>query len=215
MTWKSFSPSRQASRRSSKFEIIDVRGLWYLIPGTLKSARGNLNGEWETYLFTKKKPEMRPALHRWAQIVLGGHTAIAVVSIATGYWPVCIAVSLGRFFGSGLQFLCNATQHIGLVDEFPDFRLCCRTFYLNPVLRFLYWDMNYHTEHHMFAGVPCYNLVRLHRLIKDEMPESTNGLIATWRQISEILKRQKQDPTYQFVPKLPASQVERQTVAKG
>jgi fatty acid desaturase len=135
--------------------------------------------------------------------VLAGHTAIAIASIATGYWPVFIAVSFGRFFGSGLQFLCNATQHIGLVDEYPDFRVCCRTFELNPVLRFLYWNMNYHTEHHMFAGVPCYNLRRLHLLIKDEMPPCTNGLIATWQQIGWILRKQKEDPNFQFVPSLP------------
>jgi len=99
--------------------------------------------------------------------------------------------------------MCNATQHIGLTDEYPDFRVCCRTFTLNPVLQFLYWHMNYHTEHHIYAGVPCYNLARLHRLIQSEMPESTHGLIATWKQISWILKRQEEDPTYQFVPKLP------------
>ena len=55
----------------------------------------------------------------------------------------------------------------------------------------------------MFAGVPCYNLGRLHNLIKDEMPACTNGLIETWRQISWILVKQKQDPSFQFVPKVP------------
>ena len=86
-------------------------------------------------------------------------------------------------FGSWLQFLCNATQHVGLQDEVPDYRLCCRTFYINPVLQFLYWHMNYHTEHHMYAAVPCYRLGRLHRLIKHEMPYCTSGLWETWKQI--------------------------------
>ena len=196
-------PQQATLKMILRFGIVDFNGLRWIIPATLRSARGHLGGEWDTYLFTKRKPEMRKALHRWAAIVLAGHALIAIVSIATGYWPILIAVSFGRFFGSGIQFLCNATQHIGLVDEYPDFRVCCRTFELDPVLRFLYWNMNYHTEHHMFAGVPCYNLRRLHRLIKNEMPESTRGLIQTWKQISQILKRQKDDPTYQFVPKVP------------
>jgi fatty acid desaturase len=196
-------PQQVTLRAILKFGVIDWRGLIWLIPGTLRVATGHLDGEWNTYLFTEKKPEMRSRFHRWAWIVLIGHTTIAAISIITGYWPVFIALSFARFFGAGIQFMCNATQHIGLTDEYPDFRVCCRTFTLNPVLQFLYWHMNYHTEHHIYAGVPCYNLARLHRLIQSEMPESTHGLIATWKQISWILKRQEEDPTYQFVPKLP------------
>lgn len=187
-----------------KWGIVDYRGLKGVIPGTLRTAQGHLGGEWDQYLFTKKKPEMRPALHRWARTVLIGHFLIAFSCLATGYWPVIIAISFGRFFGAGFQFLCNATQHIGLVDEYPDFRVCCRTFYLGPVVQFLYWHMNYHTEHHMFAGVPCYNLALLHRYIKAEMPACPNGLVETWRQINWILERQKEDPSYQFVPEIPA-----------
>ncbi len=196
-------PQQVTLKQILKFGIVDLNGLRYVIPGTLRSARGHLGGEWDTYLFTKKKPEMRPALHRWAATVLVGHTLVAILSISTGYWPVAIAVSFGRFFGGGIQFMCNATQHIGLTDEYPDFRICCRTFTLNPILQFLYWHMNYHTEHHMFAGVPCYNLAKLHRLIKAELPPSPNGLISTWKEISSILKRQKTDPTFQFVPEIP------------
>ncbi len=198
-------PQQATLKMILKFGIVDLNGLKWLIPGTIRAARGHLGGEWDKYLFTVKKPELRRSFHQWSGIVLAGHAAIAVVSIAAGYWPVAVAVSLGRFFGSGLQFMCNATQHIGLVDEYPDFRVCCRTFELNPILRFLYWDMNYHTEHHMFAGVPCYNLRRLHKLIERELPPTSNGLIQTWLQISEILKRQSADPTYQFLPDVPTS----------
>jgi len=196
-------PQQVTLKAILKFGIVDINGLLRVIPGTLRTARGELSGEWETYLFTKRKPEMQPMLRKWAILVLIGHSTIAIASIATGYWPVCIAISVGRFFGAGIQFLCNATQHIGLVDEYPDFRVCCRSFTLNPVLSFLYWNMNFHTEHHMFAGVPCYNLSRLHRLISPEMPACTHGLVATWRQIHGILVRQHEDPTYQFVPSVP------------
>jgi fatty acid desaturase len=85
----------------------------------------------------------------------------------------------------------------------PDFRLCCRTVELNPVLRFLYWQMNYHTEHHMYAAVPCYNLRKLHKAILADMPPCPNGLVAAWRQIITIMRRQAVDPTYQYVAPLP------------
>ena len=78
-----------------------------------------------------------------------------------------------------MLFLCNNTQHVGLQDNVPDFRLCTRTILLNLVVRFLYWHMNFHIEHHMYAAVPCYNLGRLHEAIKHNLPRSPNGLLET------------------------------------
>ena len=74
---------------------------------------------------------------------------------------------------------------------------------LSPFVRFLYWHMNYHIEHHMYAGVPCYNLGKLHNLIKDDLQECPRGLLEAWKEIIGILKKQKVDPKYQYVPQLP------------
>ncbi len=66
-----------------------------------------------------------------------------------------IKVRSARFYGLWRHWLCNNTRHIGLQDNVPDLRLCCRTIRLNPLVQFLYFHMNYHTEHHMYASVPC------------------------------------------------------------
>lgn len=86
----------------------------------------------------------------------------------------------------------------------PDFRLCCRTIYLNRLLQFLYWHMNYRTEHHMYAAVPCYNLGRLHRLLRPGLPPAPQGLYQTRKGIAAILRRQKEDPSYQYDAEPPA-----------
>jgi len=93
-------------------------------------------------------------------------------------------------------FLCNNTQHVGLQGNVTDFRLCCRTFYLNPVIRFLYWQMNYHIEHHMYANVPCYNLGRLHQAIKHVLPPTPNGILEVWKVIVVQLQKQNEDAKY-------------------
>jgi hypothetical protein len=41
---------------------------------------------------------------------------------------------------------------------------------MNPVSRFIYWNMNYHVEHHMFPMVPYHALPKLHELIKHDLP---------------------------------------------
>ena len=63
--------------------------------------------------------------------------------------------------------------------------------------------MNYHTEHHMYAAVPCYKLGKLHKLIRQDLPHCPRGLIETWTQIAEIQRKQRIDPDYQFVAELP------------
>jgi fatty acid desaturase len=123
-----------------------------------------------------------------------------------GLWPLALVVTGARFYGTWLFSLCNNTQHVGLQDNVPDFRLCCRTIELNPFVRFLSFQMNYHTEHHMYAAVPCYNLHRLHEAIRHEMPPTTRGLVAAWKEVLTILKRQKEEPGYQHVYALPAKQ---------
>jgi fatty acid desaturase len=126
------------------------------------------------------------------------------ISLYFGWWLLPVLITLAPFYGGGLQLLCNHTQHIGLQDNVDDFRLCTRTILLNPFVRFLYWHMNYHIEHHMYAAVPCYYLAKLHAAIKSDLPHCPNGLIEAWTEIIAILRKQKEDPAYQFVAKLPA-----------
>jgi fatty acid desaturase len=143
-------------------------------------------------------------LFNWARFLLIGHGLIAGISLYFGLWMVPVIFTLAPFYGGGLQYLCNNTQHIGLQDNVDDFRLCTRTFLLNPFVQFLYWHMNYHIEHHMYAAVPCYNLGKLHRLIAADLPPTPVGILGTWKQIIPILQRQKLDPTYQFVAQIPS-----------
>ncbi|MCB0121282.1 MAG: hypothetical protein KDE58_03505, partial [Caldilineaceae bacterium] len=60
-------------------------------------------------------------------------------------------------------------------------------------------------EHHMYAAVPCYHLAKLHRAIEHDLPRSPNGLLETWTEILAILRRQKAEPDYEFVPELPGA----------
>ena len=59
-----------------------------------------------------------------------------------------------------------------------DHRLNSRTVYMNPVFRFIYWNMNYHVEHHMFPMVPYHALPKLHELIKHDLPAPTPSILA-------------------------------------
>jgi fatty acid desaturase len=93
-------------------------------------------------------------------------------------------------------------MHTGLMDNVPDFRKCVRTIKLDPLSHFLYWRMNYHTEHHMYAAVPCYNLRKLHKTVGSHMPKP-KGLIGAWKEMRDTWKKQQTDPDYQYNTPVP------------
>jgi fatty acid desaturase len=183
--------------------FINIMGMYKAIKTTLRLAKGKFEGEWETILFPEDKPENSAPVICWARILLIGHALIIIISLYFGWWLVPILTAFSPLYGSWLFFLCNNTQHIGLQDNVSDFRLCCRTFTVNPVVQFLYWHMNFHIEHHMYAAVPCYNLAALHRAILHDLPVCPNGIIATWQEIAMIQSKQAKDPNYQHIVILP------------
>ncbi|WP_438479331.1 fatty acid desaturase [Oleiharenicola lentus] len=168
----------------------------------LRLSFGKFKGEWELTLFPEGDPK-RKAPVRWARTLLIGHSLIIVAGVLSGHWILPVLLTFGPFYGGWLFWLCNNTQHIGLCDNVSDFRLCTRSFTLNPVVRFVYWQMNYHIEHHMYAAVPCYNLSELHKLIEADLPPTPKGILGVWREIARILRRQEKEPAYQYSPVLP------------
>ncbi len=102
------------------------------------------------------------------------------------------------------------TQHAGLAENVLDHRLNCRTVYMNPIHRYLYWNMNYHVEHHMFPLVPYHNLPKLHALVKDDMPTPYNGLLEAWSEIIPAVLRQTKDPGYFIKRKIPTPTLPRE-----
>ncbi len=189
-----------------KTGFFDPLGFYATIETHVLHALGIVRGEWSSYLFPIEDADKRRRLIWWARFLLAGHATWVAVWLYNGLWLVPVLTTGGAFYGGWLRYLCNGTQHAGLQDDVPDFRLCTRTVILNPLVRFLYWHMNYHIEHHMYAGVPCYNLGKLHAAIRHESPAPPVGLFAAWKEIIAILKRQKTEPSYQYIPELPIAQ---------
>ena len=76
------------------------------------------------------------------------------------------------------MFMTGLIQHGGLAEDVLDHRLNSRTVYMNPISRWIYWNMNYHVEHHMFPMVPYHALPRLHELIKHDLPAPNPSICA-------------------------------------
>lgn len=112
-------------------------------------------------------------------------------------------IGLPTLYGSWLMPIYGYTQHAGLAENVLDHRLNCRTVHMNFINRYLYWNMNYHAEHHMFPLVPYHNLPRLHEIVKPDMPTPYKNLWAAWCEMIPTVLRQVKDPAYFVKRKLP------------
>jgi fatty acid desaturase len=112
-------------------------------------------------------------------------------------------IGLPSFYGTFLFILFVLPQHAGLSEDVLDHRLNTRTMYLNPIFRFLYWNMNYHVEHHMFPMVPYHALPALHEEMKQDCPKATPNLWSALKVVFKAIQKQREDVTYSIVPTLP------------
>jgi MocE subfamily Rieske [2Fe-2S] domain protein len=112
-------------------------------------------------------------------------------------------IGLPHFYGAWLMPVYGYTQHAGLAENVLDHRLNCRTVYMNGLNRYLYWNMNYHVEHHMFPLVPYHALPRLHELVKADMPKPYGSILEAWKELLPAVLRQRREPGYHVRRQLP------------
>jgi fatty acid desaturase/nitrite reductase/ring-hydroxylating ferredoxin subunit len=124
--------------------------------------------------------------------------------VTAGLVPLLFVVG-PTFYGAWLMTFFGTTQHAGLREDVLDHRWNTRTVYMNPVFRFLYLNMNYHVEHHMFPTVPYRNLPALHGEIRDDLPEPSPSTWAAYREIWTAARGQAAEPTFELDRVVPES----------
>ena len=154
--------------------------------------RGQFTPEELTFL-----PESeRGAVVVRARVYLVIYLGVIALAIYTRSILPLMFIGLPNLYGAWLMVIYGYTQHAGLAENVLDHRLNCRTVYMNRLNRYLYWNMNYHVEHHMFPLVPYHALPKLHALVKPDMPKPYNGLLEAYREIIPAMLRQRKDPAY-------------------
>jgi len=148
------------------------------------------------------QPEQKSASVRWSQIQLSFHIFILVLAILSGLWVLPFIITIPSYTSNWLSYFLGLTQHCGLRQNTIDFRKNTRSIRLPKFLEYLYWHMNWHTEHHMYAGVPCYNLRHLAKEIEKDMPEP-KSLFEAWKEMLYIWQIQKNNPEYAFDTPVP------------
>ena len=165
----------------------------------LSHAIGKIDPAVATYL---PEREYHKVFNR-ARIYMGIFILVVVLSIAFHSVLPLMFVGIPTLAGSWLMVVYGLTQHAGLAENVTDHRLNCRTVYMNRLNRYLYWNMNYHLEHHMFPLVPYHALPKLHDLMKHDCPEPYTGIADVYKELIPALFRQSRDAGYYIHRELP------------
>jgi fatty acid desaturase len=183
--------------------VIDV---WNSQKVLIRNALGVLSDDEKDYI-----PQ-----HDWPKVVFWARVHVALyaatvlatlVMLVLGMgWKAAIPVLLiggPRIYGAWHMVMTGLLQHGGLAEDVVDHRLNSRTVYINPISRWLYWNMNYHVEHHMFPMVPYHALPRLHEVVKHDLPEANPSIWAAYREMFAAVMRQRREPGYYLRRELP------------
>ncbi|HET7411785.1 MAG TPA: fatty acid desaturase family protein, partial [Pararhizobium sp.] len=178
------------------FGIVDS---WNAMKTMVKNAFGVISAEEKSFIPESEQPKAIFVARIWLAIYL------ATIALAIGLGSILplMLVGLPRLYGAWHMVMCGLLQHGGLADNVTDHRLNSRTVYMNPVSRFVYWNMNYHIEHHMFPMVPYHALPKLHALIKADLPAPNRSILDGYREMWPAIKRQLKYQDYFLKRELP------------
>ncbi len=137
--------------------LLWMSGVSYWYSRWRRIVRFSLGVVTEPYLPVKRHGE----LIREARYHAAGYALIAVVSLAAHSWAAVtlwLAPMLTMKFAHQMQ---NTMEHLGLPHD-ENVLINTRSTRTNAVMRWLAWQMQYHTAHHAFPGVPFHRLHELH-----------------------------------------------------
>jgi len=134
--------------------------------------------------FLPKKAE--PRIVKESRLLLFAYMIILSGNIfwmsAELFWIWLLPVLLGQPF---LRFYLLA-EH-GLCPTVANMFENTRTTFTNRIVRFVAWNMPYHTEHHVHPMVPFHKLPELHKIIENELIHKEASYTAfTSRYIAEL-----------------------------
>lgn len=182
-------------------EIVHLYGGYRDLKSVITHCFGKLTATEADYV---PESEFRKAVwisRLWALIFAG----FVVWSVLIGSILPFMFVFLPTFYGPILLILVGICQHLGLHEDVLDHRLNTRTILINPFVRFLYWNMNYHIEHHMFPMVPYHALPALHKEMAFDCPAPSPSLWHALKEVVRALRKQKNNPAYVVDRPLPST----------
>ena len=147
-------------RYTMKSYLLWMAGLTYWYSRWRRILRLSGGAVTEPYVPLKRHAE----LIREARWHLAGYALVTVISLGVNSWAAVILWLAPMLTMKCVHQLQNTIEHLGLTHD-DNVLANTRSTRTNTVMRWLGWQMQYHTAHHAFPGVPFHRLPELHDAI--------------------------------------------------
>jgi fatty acid desaturase len=147
-------------RYTLKSYVLWMSGVSYWYTRWRRIVRFSLGIVTEPYL----PPPRHAELIREARFHAAGYALIGLVSVIAHSTAVLVLWLAPMLAMKAVHQLQNTIEHLGLPHE-PNVLRNTRSTRTNGLMRWLAWQMQYHTAHHAFPGVPFHRLRELHETI--------------------------------------------------
>ena len=125
---------------------------------------------------------------RNAWVFLGVYAAFGAALAFGVHWLLWFLV-LPRLLGAPVMLLFTLIQHVEMEENAPSIPDSTRSFRTGWPGRFLYMNMNYHVEHHLYPQVPFFALPALREAIASQVPVPDPGFFRTNREVFVVVLR--------------------------
>jgi fatty acid desaturase len=156
----------------------------------LRHAKGYLTDAERSFVPEKKVRQLI-----WgSRVFLLGYASLFGVSIMNRSAFLLVATVGARLAGGWVVQAFINSQHMCMSEAIADHRFSTRSLACSLPVRILYWNMNFHVEHHLYPGVPFHALPAVNRLVKAELPVPSRGVLRANLEILRVIFRQAIDP---------------------
>ena len=171
-------------------ETLGVVPLWENMLTMVRLSGGSLSESEREFV-----PAARVNQMIWgARVFLVGYLAIVTVAAWLGSVYLVVAFFGGRVAGQWVVQLFINSQHMCMREEIADHRYSTRSMACGPLTRLMYWNMNFHIEHHLYPGVPFHSLPAVNRLVASQLPVPSRGALMANAEILRVIRAQGTDP---------------------
>lgn len=147
------------------------------VRGLLRDALGRTNAG---YVPTRGQDRIA---HE-ARLFLAGYGLLAATSIATQSWVLVWIWLVPLLLGNPFLRVYLMAEHTRC-PHVANMLQNTRTTFASRAVRWLTWNMPFHTEHHAYPAVPFHNLPALHAVVRDHLMETTPShgrfLLSEWQ----------------------------------
>ena len=103
-----------------------------------------------------------------ARLIIFLHVTLFLISFYFAIHHMYLIFILTQFVFNFLKDILVRSQHYKLEHNTSDIFKNTKSLETNFFIKFLYWNVNYHVEHHLYPSIPFYNLPKLRKIIGNE-----------------------------------------------